>query len=168
MINYYTFILVVEKQELNRFVRGETFGRLVRSRVTLGVSSSIHRAGRKFRSLREARSVFLRIRVVTPPNYRFRTGGVQVLILHRVFSSAFPRWFLPVPSLPAPQYESTDDICALKIQSTISTRTCMLCEQLNVGLSTHKSDMAISSVEQRVLEALVLSKLVPEHYFHLC
>ena len=40
---------------------------------------------------------------------RFYTGGVQVLILHRTFSNAFPRLFLPIPSLPTPQNESTDE-----------------------------------------------------------
>ena len=61
------------------------------------------------------------------PNYRFRTGGVQDLILDLVFSSAFPRLFLPVPSLPAPQNESTDDICApggRRVQSELGIPYC--------------------------------------------
>jgi len=56
------------------------------------------------------------------PDYRFLTGGVQDLILDRVFSSAFPRLFLPLPSLPAPQNGSTDDICALGEEDNVSIR----------------------------------------------
>lgn len=61
------------------------------------------------------------------PDYRFRTGGVQDLILDRVFSSAFPRLFLPLPSLPAPQNWSTDDICALKNQKRTSALELAYC-----------------------------------------
>ena len=68
------------------------------------------------------------------PDYRFRTGGVEDLILDRIFSSALPRLFLPVPSLPAPQNESTGDICVFKNRrTTINTRACTLdCQLTNV------------------------------------
>ena len=43
----------------------------------------------------------------------------------------------------------------------------MIRGEFDAGLSTHKRNMAISSIEQHFLEALMLGELVPESHFHL-